>query len=115
MAISFGSDFGDRRSGVSGARGNPWEMRRPWRFRRGRANNASFGAVAAGRVRSYAAGGVAAMLRIWELVLGGWFVVSAGVAQTFTEGIAKAQVEIDAERWSAALAGLLNLREAAAG
>src|SRR5262249_6854953 len=74
----------------------------------------SRGGVAVRCRRCYAAGGVAAMLRIWALVLSGWIVVGAGFAQTFEEGIAKAQVEIDAKRWSAAFAGLLGLSEVAA-
>src|SRR5262245_3317181 len=62
----------------------------------------------------YASGGAAAMPRIWALVLSGWIVVDAGIAQAVAEGIAKAQVEIDAKHWSAALAGLLGLGESAA-
>ncbi|HZN37767.1 MAG TPA: tetratricopeptide repeat protein [Planctomycetota bacterium] len=53
------------------------------------------------------------MPRICGLVLSGWIVVNASFAQTVAEGMAKAQVEIDARRWSAALGGLLGLREAA--
>src|SRR5262249_3903381 len=79
-----------------------------------RALRAKYPDPSTGRRSSTSAHRSDAMLRICAFVLSVWIVANLSLAQALAEGIARAQTEIDGKRWSAALAQLLELREASA-